>query len=134
MLNSEFRLLTESLGFYSSKSILKYLNNLDGYITLNERPIEYWLRGKKNSYDAVPNEIEKIFLSLKDFQNKILESELRKINNNLPLKFKYLFKNELYMWNVHPDFYGLPVTFLNQIVIRLGLSLDYYENNSVINQ
>lgn len=129
LLNSDFRLLTESLGFYSSKSILRYLNKLDGYVTLNERPIEYWLRGKKNSYDVVPNEIENIFFSLKKFQNKIIESELNKMKNNLPLTFKYIFKNEIYMWDIHPDLYGLPVSFLNQIVIRLGVSLDYYENN-----
>ena len=36
MLNSEFRLLVESLGFYSVKSIVKYLNNFDSYVSLNE--------------------------------------------------------------------------------------------------
>lgn len=37
----------------------------------------------------------------------------------------------MFMWNNHPELYGLPVAFLNQIVIRLDLSLDYFENHEL---
>ena len=45
--------------------------------------------------------------------------------------YKYLYKTEMYMWNDHPELYGLPVAFLNQIIIRLDLALDYFENHEL---
>lgn len=74
MLNSEFRLLVESLGFYSVKStIVKYLNSFDTYVSLNERPVEYWLKGKRTHLDLVPDEVQEIFLKLKKFKEILLK-------------------------------------------------------------
>lgn len=131
MLNSEFRLLVESLGFYSVKSIVKYLNNFDSYVSLNERPVEYWLKGKRTHLDNVPDEVQEIFLKLKNFQREIIEKEQYNLINHSTCSYKYLYKTEMYMWNDHPELYGLPVAFLNQIIIRLDLSLDYFENHEL---
>lgn len=128
MYNSDFRLLVESLGFYSVKSIVKYLNNFDSYNSLTERPVDYWLKGKKNISSEVPLEVQEIFLNLKRKQIHIVQRELSYISMK-NISFKYVYKNEEIMWEDHPELFGLPVTFLNQIVIRLNLSLDYYENN-----
>lgn len=131
MLNSEFRLLVESLGFYSVKSIVKYLNNFDSYVSLNERPVEYWLKGKRTHLDNVPDEVQEIFLKLKNFQREIIEKEQYNLVNYSTCSYKYLYKTEMYMWNDHPELYGLPVAFLNQIIIRLDLALDYFENHEL---
>lgn len=128
MYNSDFRLLVESLGFYSVKSVVKYLNNFDSYNSLTERPVDYWLKGKKNISSEVPLEVQEIFLNLKRKQTHIVQRELSYISIK-NFSFKYVYKNEELMWEDHPELFGLPVTFLNQIIIRLNLSLDYYENN-----
>lgn len=131
MLNSEFRLLVESLGFYSVKSIVKYLNNFESYESLAERPVEYWLKGKRKNLDFVPDEVQEIFLNLKKFQREIIEREQYNLVNKKNCTFKYLYKTEMYMWNDHPELYRLPIGFLNQIIIRLDLSLDYFENHEL---
>ncbi|MFW1916217.1 hypothetical protein ACG9ZJ_21410 [Acinetobacter sp. ULE_I064] len=131
MLNSEFILMVESMGFYSVKSIVKYLNSFDTNVSLNERPVEYWLKGKRTHLDLVPDEVQEIFLKLKKFQRDIIEKEQYNLINNSKCSYTYLYKTEMFMWNNHPELYGLPVAFLNQIVIRLDLSLDYFENHEL---
>lgn len=131
MLNSEFRLLAESLGFYSVKSIVKYLNNFESYSSLTERPVEYWLKGKRTHLDNVPNEVQEIFIKLRKLQSDLVERELLNLKNGSSCSYKYVYKTDLYMWASHPELYGLPVSFLNQIIIRLNLVLDYYENHEL---
>lgn len=130
LLNSEFRILSESLGFYTSKQIVEYLKLMTADVNFNlaERVVDKWLRGKSNSALPIPVDIQQVFASLQSKQMAIVEREREKLKNGQVVTFKNLFKHADKMWIIHPELKGLPVTFLNQVVIRLGISLDYYEN------
>ena len=52
MLNAEFKLLCESLGFYNARSVQQYLNRFPEHATLNERPVQTWLNGKNSVQSA----------------------------------------------------------------------------------
>lgn len=129
MINSEFRLLCESLGFYSSKYIIDYLKRFAGNENIKDRPIDYWLKGKSNCVDPIPVDVERLFINLQSKQFEIVKRERDSLVQNKPISFKYVFKDPSKMWLLYPELEGLPVTFLNQIMIRLGISLDYFENN-----
>lgn len=133
MLNAEFKLLCESLGFYNARSVQQYLNRFPEHATLNERPVQTWLNGKKFSPERIPEDIVATFLKLQNIQSQIVATEREKLLKGENSNFKYLFKNEMYMWHLYPVLADLnvPVTFLNQIAIRLGLRLDYYENHEL---
>ncbi|MBD0230615.1 hypothetical protein [Acinetobacter baumannii] len=133
MINSEFRLLCESLGFYSPKSIVVFLNQFEPYIRINERPVEYWLKGRKTQTDPIPEDIQQFFLSIQKLQLQIVERERKNLSEGKLCTFKYVFKDPIKMWHKHSELQGLPVNFLNQVIIRLGLKLDYYENNEFLN-
>lgn len=133
MLNAEFRLLCESLGFYNARLVQEFLNRFPEHATLNERAVKFWLNGKKSSPERIPEDIVATFLKLQNIQIQIVATEREKLLKGEKSSFKYLFKNEMYMWNLHPVLADLnaPVTFLNQIAIRLDLRLDYYENHEL---
>lgn len=128
MINSEFRLLCESLGFYSSKYILDYLKRFTGNENIKDRPIDYWLKGKSNCVAPIPVDVERLFINLQSKQFEIVKRERDSLVQNKPITFQYVFKDSSKMWLIYPELEGLPVTFLNQIMIRLGINLDYYEN------
>lgn len=128
MLNSQFKLLTESLGFYSAKQITLFLKNeYADFKNLTERPVEYWLKGKKNETYIIPNNVVHIFLRLKEYQEHIISMVI-----NGEIKYNFIYKISENMWTNHPELKGLPTTFLNQIVIKLEVFNDYYENSSII--
>ncbi len=128
MKNSKFKILTESLGFYSAKMIVLFLKQqIKSYESLSERPVDYWLKGRKNDSYVIPDNVIDIFLKLKVHQNNIIS----RINNG-SLIYNFIYKNNENMWNNHPELIGLPTTFLNQIMIRLDIYNDYYENSSNI--
>jgi hypothetical protein len=119
--NAQFRLLCESLGFYSSNSIEKYLKENHGD-TSSQRVVDYWLKGQSSLSYPIPEYISGIFLNLKALQQEYITLHSRK--NPLTC----LYKNEEYFWRAFPAFRGLPCTFLNQIAIQMGLyDLTYFE-------
>ena len=119
--NAQFRLLCESLGFYSSNSIEKYLKEKHGDTT-SQRVIDYWLKGKSSLGYPIPEDIVGTFLNLKSLQQEYITiySRQRPVN--------FLFKLEENFWAAFPAFHGLPCSFLNQIAIQLDLfNLSYFE-------
>lgn len=132
MVNSQFRILCESLGLYTAKSIVVYLNQFDDYVRIAERVADYWLKGKKFKPENIPEDIQNHFINLKHKQLSIVARERNKSLNKESCTFQYIFKDPIKMWSMYPELEGLPVSFLNQIVIRLDLNLDYFENNEEI--
>lgn len=127
MINSDFRLLCESLGFYSSKHIVDYVKHFTGE-QISIRLVDYWLKGKESQVYSIRPDIEQTLLNLQQKQMHIVKREREKLAAGETISFKHVFKDPVKMWVIYPEMQGLPVSFLNQILIRLGVSFDYYEN------
>ena len=127
LINSEFKLLCESLGFYTSKHIVDYIKHFTTQ-QLAIRPVDYWRNGKANEVFQIPEYILVEMQKLQQRQFQLVKRESDKLLTGEPITYKYMFKDPEKMWFVYPELDGLPVSFLNQILIRLNVHLDYFEN------
>lgn len=121
MKNAEFRLLLESMGFYSLTSVTNFLKKNPAHETVGERAVDYWLKGKKNQDMPINEDVINFFLEVKEYQQSIINQEIEKIRNNQKSKYRYIFKNDILMWNTYPEFFNFPVTFLNQIILQINI-------------
>lgn len=112
--NADFKLLCESLGFYTPESILDYFQNLNIHETLKKRPVQYWFNGKLAAEVEIPSYITDIFLSLEN--QKIIFSQ-----QEIFIKNNFLFKEKELMWKYFPCLKGLPCSYLNQLMILINM-------------
>lgn len=89
--------------------------------TVSERTIKYWLKG--NPGYAIPEDIINAFLQLDHFRNQLVNLQ------SSSTTIEHIFKIDQNMWQEYPELNGLPVGFLNQLVIKLDIkNLSYFED------
>lgn len=113
MSNAEFKLICESLGFYSAEIIRDYFKTIGFNDTANIRPIQYWLNGKQTFNMPIPQDVVEHIQKLNEYKFHLASLDKFKYNT-------YLFKDKTVMWAEFPELNGLPCSYLNQLMLLVS--------------
>ena len=121
MTNADFKLLTESLGFYNAEAIRDYFKTIGFNESINVRPIQYWLNGKSVALNMpIPDDVVGHFKNLEQMKFNLFGQE-KFIKNG------FLYKDKQLMWEKFPELNGLPCTYLNQLMVLVNILHGYRE-------
>ena len=121
MTNADFKLLTESLGFYNAEAIRDYFKTIGFNESINVRPIQYWLNGKSVALNMpIPDDVVGHFKSLEQMKFNLSGQEKF-------IKNRFLYKDKQLMWEKFPELNGLPCTYLNQLMVLVNILHGYRE-------
>ena len=121
MTNADFKLLTESLGFYNAEAIRDYFKTIGFNESINVRPIQYWLNGKSVALNMpIPVFVVGHFKNLEQMKFNLSGQE-KFIKNG------FLYKDKQLMWEKFPELNGLPCTYLNQLMVLVNILHGYRE-------
>lgn len=128
MNNAQFKLSCFKNGLYSPEQFIEFYNvvNLDNK-KFNKRDAQLWMNGKNNQQYIIDNTAIEILTMLSKIRNEVIEEELKRIENGKE-KYKFIFKTDLKLWEIHSEFQNLPVNFYNSIMVELKKeNVSYYE-------
>ena len=121
MTNADFKLLTESLGFYNAEAIRDYFKTIGFNESINVRPIQYWLNGKSVALNMpIPDDVISHFKNLEQMKFELSGQEKF-------IKNSFLYKDKNLMLEKFPELNGLPCTYLNQLMILVNMLHGYRE-------
>lgn len=121
MTNADFKLLTESLGFYNAEAIRDYFKTIGFNESINVRPIQYWLNGKSVALNMpIPDDVVGHFKNLEQMKFNLSGQEKF-------IKNRFLYKDKQLMWEKFPELNGLPCTYLNQLMVLVNILHGYRE-------
>lgn len=130
MNNAQFKLECLKNGLYSPEQLIEFFNVVYGDDhKFNKRDAQLWLNGKVNRSYEIDHKAIDLINRLNYVRNEIILNESENIKQGKQ-SYKFLFKNELQLWQQHKEFFNLPINFYNSVLIELKIyPIDYFNNN-----
>lgn len=129
MNNAQFKIECFRNGLYSPEQVIEYYKQVVEETSFDKRDAQQWMNGRSDKIYLIPKLAIAVIERLARTRNSIIEREKIQQANGGETRYKFLFKEEMNLWNEYPEFFHLPINVYNSVIVELKIEIaGYYEH------
>ncbi|HCU1834455.1 TPA: hypothetical protein OUI11_003430 [Acinetobacter baumannii] len=129
MNNAQFKIECFRNGLYSPEQLIEFYKQAVEETSFDKRDAQQWMNGKSDKVYLIPKSAIAVVETLARTRNSIIEKVKNQQASGGEIRYKYLFKNEINLWNEYPEFFHLPINVYNSVIVELKIEVaGYYEH------